>query len=78
MWVFTLVLCLKHISPSCPYFCLSIYVLLSVAFRVLVDFASGVSPLVVNIGTEMCAGFMVGGTGIFPLMCGAWSCPSGG
>ena len=52
--------------------------LLSAGCRDLVPLVSGVFPLVGKVGPGICEGFLVGGTGTFPLVGGAGSCPSGG
>ena len=51
------------------------------SFSVIVSIirsSSGVFTLAGEADLEACAGFLVGGTGACPLMCGAGSCPSGG
>ena len=60
-------------------FCVTFSVcgLLSSGCRIIV-LASGVCPLVGEVGPGACAGLLVGGTGACPLVVGAWSCSSDG
>ena len=61
-------------------FCLTYSVcgLLSTGCRVVVPLASGVCPLVGEVGQGACVGFLVGGTGAYVLVGRAGSSPSGG
>lgn len=61
-------------------FCLSFYFcdLLSAGCTILVLFVSGVCSLLGDVGLEICAHFLVGVTGVFPLVAVAGSCLSGG
>ena len=61
-------------------FCLTFCVhgLLSTVCRIIVPLASGVCPLVGEVGPGACAGFLLGETGACPLVGGAGSCPSDG
>ena len=53
-------------------------VLCSPDCRIVVCLASGVCPLVVEVDPGTCAGFLLEGTGAFPVVGGAGSCPSDG
>ena len=61
-----------HLSPLFPYW-FSVWMI-----WIVVLLASGVCPLVGEVGPGACAGFLVGGTGACLLVGGAGSCPSGG
>ena len=61
-------------------FCLTFCVcgLFSAGCSIVVPLDSGVYPLVGEVGSGTCAGFLMGGTGACPLVVGAGSCPSSG